>query len=156
MKIQTILNEDFSQDMDAGSVGDTQPPATSVPKLRFNDLSTVQVGTLQRIANGSIDVDSASESDYDTMTELADLGLLDQEYQLNDRGAKVVAIAKKMGGSSELLAARAKQAKLGQSAAPQAPAATDDDAGADLGGDDLGLSDDDDGAQDDYDFRLNR
>ncbi|QDJ96460.1 hypothetical protein Xoosp13_274 [Xanthomonas phage Xoo-sp13] len=161
MKIQSILNEDFAPTTPPTATDDTgAAPQTPVEdggdSLRFNDLSAAQVGTLKRIASGAIDVDSASDSDYDTMVELADLGLLDQEYNVNERGQKVIAIAKRLGGSSDILAARAKQDKLrGGAGAPQVT----NDGGldtADLGNDVPPAEDselDDDG---EYDFRLNR
>lgn len=100
MKIQTILNEDFA-------------PAAKPRGILFSDLNTLQVRTLQRLANGEVDVDNASDNEYDIMSDLAELGLLDQDYALTQLGSKAVAIAKKLGGSAELLAARKRQEKLG-------------------------------------------
>lgn len=99
MRIQTLLNEDFAPDAPASA-------------LSFNDLNTLQVRTLQRIASGEVDVDTADEKEYDIMADLAELGLLDDEYALSERGAKAVAIAKRLGGSAEVVAARRKQGKL--------------------------------------------
>lgn len=102
MKIQNILTEEFG----------TQVSPLQTPKLTFRDLNTLQVRTLQRIADGQVDVDSANDNEYDIMADLAELGLLDQEYQLTKSGQNAVAIAKKLGGSSELLAARKKQQSM--------------------------------------------
>lgn len=98
MHIQDILNEDFKSN-------------SSVPSIRFNDLNTLQVRTLLRLADGEVDIESASDSEYDVMADLADMGLLDDEYNLNERGQKAVAIAKKLGGSAEVADARARQRK---------------------------------------------
>lgn len=102
MKIQNILNEDFG----------TQIAATAAPKIKFSDLDTLQVRVLQKLADGSLDVDSAKDSEYDIMADLAELGLLDGEYQLTKAGQKAVAIAQKLGGSAELLAAQKKQQSM--------------------------------------------
>ena len=100
MKIQNILAEEF---------GGAPAVAAATPSIKFNDLNTLQVRTLQRIADGQVDVDSANENEYDIMTDLAELGLLDQEYQLTKRGQNAVNIAKQLGGSAELVNARKKQ-----------------------------------------------
>jgi hypothetical protein len=102
MKIQNILSEDF----------EAQVAATPAPKIKFNDLNSLQVGILQRMADGSVTVDNATDKQYDIMADLAELGLLDQEYQLTKAGQKAVAIAQKLGGSAELLAARKKQQSM--------------------------------------------
>jgi hypothetical protein len=102
MNIQNILSEDFQ----------AQVAATPAPKIKFSDLDTLQVRVLQKIADGSLDVDTAKDSEYDIMADLAELGLLDQEYQLTKAGQKAVAIAQKLGGSAELLAARKKQQSM--------------------------------------------
>lgn len=102
MKIQNILSEDFQ----------AQVAATPAPKIKFSDLDTLQVRVLQKLADGSLDVDAAKDSEYDIMADLAELGLLDQEYQLTKAGQKAVAIAQKLGGSAELLAARKKQQSM--------------------------------------------
>ena len=107
MKIQTLLNEEFAAN-------------TPAQKLRFSDLNTLQVRTLLRIANGEVDVDSASEKEYDIITDLHDLGLLDDEYALAPRGLKAVEVANQLGGSAELVAARDKQGKLDSGAADRA------------------------------------
>lgn len=99
MKIQNILSEDFQ----------TQVASTPAPKIKFSDLNTLQVRVLQRMADGILNVDNAKESEYDIMSDLAELGLLDQEYELTKAGLKAVDIAKKLGGSAELLAAKKKQ-----------------------------------------------
>lgn len=102
MNIQNILSEDFQ----------AQVAATPAPKIKFSDLDTLQVRVLQKIADGSLDVDTAKDSEYDIMADLAELGLLDQDYQLTKAGQKAVAIAQKLGGSAELLAARKKQQSM--------------------------------------------
>lgn len=99
MKIQNILSEDFQ----------AQVAATPAPKIKFSDLNSLQVGILQRMADGSVTIDNATDKQYDIMADLAELGLLDQDYQLTKAGQKAVAIAQKLGGSAELLAARKKQ-----------------------------------------------
>jgi hypothetical protein len=102
MNIQNILSEDFQ----------AQVAATPAPKIKFSDLDTLQVRVLQKIADGSLDVDTAKDSEYDIMADLAELGLLDQDYQLTKAAQKAVAIAQKLGGSAELLAARKKQQSM--------------------------------------------
>lgn len=102
MKIQNILSEDFQ----------AQVAATPAPKIKFSDLNSLQVGILQRMADGSVTIDNATDKQYDIMADLAELGLLDQEYQLTKAGQKAVAIAQKLGGSAELLSARKKQQSM--------------------------------------------
>lgn len=112
MKIQNILAEDFGG----------QVAATAAPKIKFSDLDTLQVRILQKLADGSLDVESAKDSEYDIMADLAELGLLDQEYQLTKAGQKAVAIAQKLGGSAELLAAKKKQQSMSDFDRSGAPA----------------------------------
>lgn len=96
MRIQVLLNEEAF-------------PTTSIS---FGDLNTLQVRTLLRLADGSVDIDTASEKEYDIMSDLYDLGLLDQEYNLSERGQKAVAIAQKRGGSAEVQDAKRRQERL--------------------------------------------
>lgn len=147
MKIQTILNEDVA-------------PATA-PSISFNDLNTLQVRTLTRIANGEVDVDSADEKEYDIMSDLVELGLLDAEYQLAQRGMNAVALAKKLGGSAEVLAARQRtQAMKSQSGANDDDMVDEPDGGpvADGGAIRQAPFDDfeDDETGDEFDFKLGR
>jgi hypothetical protein len=102
MKIQNILSEDFQ----------AQVASTPAPKIKFSDLNTLQVRLLQKIADGSLDLDTIKDSDYDILVDLQALGLLDDDYQLTKAGQKAVAIAQKLGGSAELLAARKKQQSM--------------------------------------------
>ncbi len=137
MHIQTLLNEEFA-------------PAAPAVSVRYDDLSTQQVRTLQRIADGVIDVDSADEKEYDIIADLHELGLLDDEYALTKRGLAAVQIAKKLGGSAEVLQAQRRQAKL-----DNGPAANDDieldvDAGV-VDGDELPPVED----EDEYEFDVN-
>ena len=104
MKIQTLLNEDATM---------VASPATS---LKYSDLNTLQIRTLQRIADGLVDVDSANDKEYDIIADLHDLGLLDDDYALTQRGQNAVAISKKLGGSSELMDAKRRQERMGQEA----------------------------------------
>lgn len=131
MHIQEILNEEVAQ--------------VTAPTVTFNDLNTLQVRTLLRIANGEVDVDSASEKEYDIMTDLVDLGLLDQEYQLSQRGSNAVLIAKKLGGSAEVQAARQRTQAMQN--------ATGDVEDVEVALDTMDIDDDD--VPDDDDFRFN-
>lgn len=147
MKIQNILNEDFGT------------PAVPQRRLSFKDLNSLQVGILTRMADGRLDVDTAKESEYDIMTDLVDLGLLTSEYELSPAGQKAVAIAKKVGGSAELLDARRKQAakaafddKLAVKADDLDPPALDT-----MGIDDTSVPDPiDDEEEDEFQFDLGR
>jgi len=123
MKIQTILSENFNAMAQAQGI-------------KFSDLNTLQVRTLQRIANGEVDVETAEEREYDIMADLAEMGLLDQEYAMTERGMKAVAIAKKLGGSSELLAAKRRGEKMGAPNAdnPELPPVEGEDDVAGMGG----------------------
>lgn len=147
MKIQNILSEDFQAQT-----------ATAAPKIKFSDLDTLQVRVLQRMADGILNVDNAKESEYDIMADLAELGLLDQEYELTKAGQKAVSIAKQVGGSAELLAARKKQQSLNQFDRHNTPPSDDPSSldsmdGMDVGPDDAaGIEPDDD----EFEFELNR
>lgn len=104
MKIQNLLNEDFG----------TAPAVPKRPVLRLRDLNTLQVRTLLRISKGEVDVDSASDKEYEIISDLHDLGLLDDEYQLSNSGRKAVTVINQQGGSSELVDARRRAEKLKQ------------------------------------------
>jgi hypothetical protein len=139
MKIENILSEDFT-------------PTQTVAPLKFKDLNTLQIRTLKRIASGQVDVDTASEKEYDIMADLHDLGLLDDEYNLSQSGDKAVKIADKLGGSYELVAARNKQQALNSfDKRNQSTVDVNDDTDTES----LDFSDDDDfGDNDEFDFRL--
>ncbi|BBA65444.1 predicted ORF [Xanthomonas phage XacN1] len=142
MKIQNILSEDFQ----------AQVAATPAPKIKFSDLDTLQVRVLQKLADGSLDVDTAKDSEYDIMADLAELGLLDQDYQLTKAGQKAVAIAQKLGGSAELLAARKKQQSMDtfdRGGAPALDVEVDDTVD-----DDALPADDEVEDEDEFDFNL--
>lgn len=143
MKIQNILSEDFQ----------AQVAATPAPKIKFSDLDTLQVRVLQKLADGSIDVDTAKDSEYDIMADLAELGLLDQDYQLTKAGQKAVAIAQKLGGSAELLAAKKKQQSMNDFDRGSAPA-LDIDAEDDIVPADGLPADDEIEDEDEFEFNL--
>jgi hypothetical protein len=143
MNIQNILSEDFQ----------AQVASTPAPKIKFSDLDTLQVRVLQKLADGSLDVDTAKDSEYNIMADLAELGLLDQEYQLTKAGQKAVAIAQKLGGSAELLAARKKQQSMNNFGRDGAPP-VDVDAEDDIAAADGLPADDEVDDEDEFEFNL--
>ncbi len=144
MKIQNILSEDFQ----------AQVAANPAPKIKFSDLNSLQVRVLQRMADGTLDVDNAKDTEYDIMADLAELGLLDQDYQLTKAGQKAVDIAQKLGGSAELLAARKKQQamdKFDRNGAPPVDVDVEDGVEGDVDS----IPNDDDGEEgDEFNFNL--
>lgn len=148
MNIQNILSEEFQ----------AQAATTAAPKIKFSDLDTLQVRVLQRMADGILNVENAKENEYDIMADLAEMGLLDQEYELTRAGQKAVDIAKQIGGSAELMAARKKQQAMSQFDHQHSTGISDDPEsldgmdGMDVGPDDsAGIED-----EDEFEFELNR
>ena len=67
MDIRNILNEEFDS-------------------LSRSELTSLQLRTLNRLNDGTVDLDSASDREADLIMELIDLGLVDDNGQLTDAG----------------------------------------------------------------------
>ncbi len=139
MQIQQLISEDFSPEA---------APAAR-PQLRLRDLNTLQRRTLQRLANGQVDVDSASDAEFEIINDLYQLGLLDQAYQLTKAGAKAVEIIKKLN-AQEIEAARGRQSARDQFDASKGATVTDVEV-PDVGPE-AGVPDE----EDEFDFSVSR
>ncbi len=113
MLIQQLLSENFT-------------PEASFKKLRLADLNSLQRRTLQKLAAGTIDVDSANDQEVEDISGLYSMGLLDDEYNINNIGLKALELIK-MSQAREVEAAR------NRDLARRAPASTD---ATDVTGDD--------------------
>lgn len=125
MKIQNIL-----EDVNPMAVGGEQAPTLQQSvKIRYSDLSTPEVRSLLRIADGLVDIETASEKEFDILTDLQEKGLLDSEFALTPVGINAVKKAKEFGGSAEVVRAKRRQAKLDSGKADQfdLPAVEDGD-----------------------------
>lgn len=130
MQIQNLIAEDFSPEA-----------AAPKPQLRLRDLNSLQRRTLQRLADGVVDVDSASEAEFEIISDLYQLGLLDDEYQVTKAGAKAVEIIKRLH-TQEIDAARGRQDARDRFDASKGASVTDVDV-PDVGGDTVVPDEDD-------------
>lgn len=87
MKIRVIL-ENLNHDR----FDDGEPVSYERKKLNVTlaDLNSLQLRTLNRIANGAVTVDTASDREFEVMEDLHALGLLNDEYELSDAGNAVL------------------------------------------------------------------
>ena len=73
--------------------------------LDFNDLTSIQIGALRAIHDNRFDFDTASDRMLDVVTELQNLNLVDDIFDLTELGSKAVTIALQLGGSQRRQAA---------------------------------------------------
>lgn len=83
----------------------------------FRDLEPFQVAMIKKMAKGGVDFENLSPNNWATVYQLQDLGLLDQQFGLTDKGARANEIASKIGGT-DLRRARVRDQKLGRTGAP--------------------------------------
>lgn len=80
--------------------------------LDFNDLTSIQIGALRAIYDNRLDFDNASERMLDVVSELQNLSLVDDTFELTDLGNKAVQLALQLGGSERRQAAARAAAKV--------------------------------------------
>ncbi len=78
--------------------------------IEFEDITPEQIGVLLKLHNGDIDIDSADERQFDVMTELRGMGILDPEWNLSREGRAAAIHAAQNGGSHDLQKARDRSA----------------------------------------------
>ena len=85
MRIQQVLNESLNDPLDSFSAEDREPVDYKAPAIdvSLEDLTSLQVRTLNRISNGLVTVDTASDKEFEIMQELEGLGLLDSEFKIS-------------------------------------------------------------------------
>lgn len=67
--------------------------------LDFNDLSSLQIGTLRAISDGRVDFANATDRMLDIVDQLQGYNLVDAAYSLTPTGEKAVGLALTIGGS---------------------------------------------------------
>lgn len=128
MKILDILVKE-SFDVGAGVA-----VSTSRPTIAVSDLNSLQLRTLNRLKDGVVDIDSASDKELDVIMDLIDIGLVDTDGNVTDAGLEA-------GETPDT------NVKL------TAPSGQDDEDTIDAGDD---FSDDIDDVGDDIDFSIDR
>lgn len=84
MKIQELLiTEKFDFDNDTDTTTGT---GFKAPKISVADLNSLQINTLNRLKDGRVSIDSASEKELDVIMDLIDIGLVDAEGNVTDSG----------------------------------------------------------------------
>lgn len=117
MKILHILSEQFNSFTNSTDDGDGQrelafPPVR--PKFSVNDLTIGQVSVIKRLANGTLNVETASDKDINTINDLVDLEILDDNTEFTELGNKIVYVITKNGGSNDTKLAGIRDRKLGR------------------------------------------
>lgn len=82
MKLNNILKENLGKD-----------------RLRFNDLTSMQVSVLVRLAKGQLSAETASPREQVTMDELTDYDLLDTFGELTPTGEKAAELGATRGST---------------------------------------------------------
>lgn len=80
MKITDILiteTFDFDVDQDRGDVNGNI--LAKAPTISVADLNTLQVRTLERLKNGEVTIDTASEKEFEIIQDLIELGVVDDD-----------------------------------------------------------------------------
>ena len=78
----------------------------SPSNILFSDITPEQIGVLLKLNSGEIDIDSADERQFDVMTELRGMGIIDQDWNLSREGRAAAQHAERTGGSHDLQKAR--------------------------------------------------
>jgi hypothetical protein len=101
MRIEQVLNESLNDPLDQ-LASEREPVEYTAPSIdvSLEDLTSLQVRTLNRISNGLVTVDTASDKEFEIMQELEGLGLLDSEYEISELGTNVLSGAKDAGVTS--------------------------------------------------------
>lgn len=81
MKILEIL---VKENFDFGD--DAEVKGFSAPKISVSDLNSLQLRTLNRLKDGVVDLDSASDKELEIIMDLIDLGLVDADGNVTDAG----------------------------------------------------------------------
>lgn len=92
MRIQVLLNEESMPERE----------------VTFEHLTPEQVHLLKKINSGRLDFEALDYEGVNNLGELSNLGLIDDEYELTERGMKAVAISR-IHDQRNLDAARQKQ-----------------------------------------------
>lgn len=74
--------------------------------ILFSDLTPEQIGVIVKLNSQEIDIDSADERQFDIMTELRGMGVIDQDWNLSREGRAAAQHAEQNGGSHDLQKAR--------------------------------------------------
>ncbi len=85
MKILDLLikeNFDFEIGQDERSF--------SAGKISVSDLNSLQLRTLKRLQDGSVDIENASDKELDLIMELIETGLVDDDGRLTDAGLEAI------------------------------------------------------------------
>lgn len=83
MKILEIL---VKENFDFGD--DAEVKGFSAPKISVSDLNSLQLRTLNRLKDGVVDLDSASDKELEIIMDLIDLGLVDADGNVTDAGTE--------------------------------------------------------------------
>lgn len=83
MKILEIL---VKENFDFGD--DAKVKGFSAPKISVSDLNSLQLRTLNRLKDGVVDLDSASDKELEIIMDLIDLGLVDADGNVTDAGTE--------------------------------------------------------------------
>lgn len=83
----------------------------------FRDLEPFQVAMIKKLAKGNVDFENLSPNNWATVYQLQDLGLVDQNFDLTDKGARANEIANRIGGT-DLRRARTRDRLLGRTGGP--------------------------------------
>lgn len=81
--------------------------------LSFNDLNSLHIAVLKKIANGDLSQETARPREIEVMDELSNFGLLDDTGQLTNQGQRM-AKRSSMGNSAELRQVAQRDGKLGR------------------------------------------
>lgn len=83
MKILEIL---VKENFDFGD--DAEVKGFSAPKISVSDLNSLQLRTLNRLKDGVVDLDTASDKELEIIMDLIDLGLVDADGNVTDAGTE--------------------------------------------------------------------
>lgn len=85
MRILELLKENFGLGLDDEADGSGVSGFTA-PKISVSDLNSLQLRTLNRLRDGIIDMESASDKEMDIIIDLIEIGLVDADGNVTDAG----------------------------------------------------------------------
>lgn len=89
MKIlELLIRENF--DFEIGQGERDGGSSFSAGNISVSDLNSLQLRTLKRLQDGTVNIESASDKELDLIMELIEIGLVDDDGRLTDSGLEAI------------------------------------------------------------------
>ena len=85
---QLLIVEDFNFDSEGHRIAPSTPSNVPAIKIAPSDLNSLQIRTINRLKNGQVDIETASNKELAVIYDLIDLGLVDSDGNVIDEPFK--------------------------------------------------------------------